>query len=129
MNKISLILRGFKYKFLLLILIMMGVSSLSQASSSIKAVEKEGKKPNVIWLVLEDISLDLGIYGADLVKTPNLDRLAKQGSYYTNAYATSPVCSPARSAFFTGMNQTIKANLRYRARIVAKYEMILITRN
>ena len=74
------------------------------ASSNVNATSKQ---PNIIWLVLEDItSIDLGIYGNKQVKTPNLDRIAKQGSYYTNAYATSPVCSPARSAFFTGMHQT-----------------------
>ena len=66
----------------------------------------EKKPPNIIWVVLEDISLDLGSYGNTLVHTPNLDRLAKEGTRYTNAYATSPVCSPTRSAFFTGMHQT-----------------------
>ena len=64
------------------------------------------KKPNIIWVVLEDISLDLGSYGHPLVKTPHLDKLAAEGTRYTHAYATSSVCSPARSAFFTGMHQT-----------------------
>lgn len=65
-----------------------------------------GKKPNIIWLVMEDISPDLGSYGNKLVSTPNLDKLADEGMRFTNAYATAPVCSTTRSAFFTGMYQT-----------------------
>lgn len=64
------------------------------------------KKPNIIWIVAEDICPDLGTYGNDTVKTPNLDEFAAQGAKYTNAFATNPVCSPSRSAFFTGMYQT-----------------------
>ena len=63
-------------------------------------------KPNIIWIVLEDISNDLGSYGNEIIKTPNLDKLASEGTQYSNAFATSPVCSPSRSAFFTGMYQT-----------------------
>jgi uncharacterized sulfatase len=63
-------------------------------------------KPNIIWLVAEDLSPDLGCYGLTLVKTPNLDRLASQGVRFTHAFATCPVCSPSRSGFITGMYQT-----------------------
>lgn len=72
----------------------------------LNSAHANAKKPNIIWVVLEDLSNDLGVYGNTVVKTPNLDRLAKEGTYYTNAYATAPVCSTARSAFFTGMYQT-----------------------
>lgn len=44
----------------------------------------------------------LGCYGHDIVKTPNLDRLAAQGTLFTDAYTPSPVCVPARAAFATG---------------------------
>jgi N-sulfoglucosamine sulfohydrolase len=63
-------------------------------------------RPNILWLISEDTSPDIGCYGNPLVKTPNLDRLATQGTRYASAYATCPVCSPARSAFMTGMYQT-----------------------
>ncbi|MFV0442850.1 MAG: sulfatase-like hydrolase/transferase, partial [Planctomycetaceae bacterium] len=63
-------------------------------------------KPNILWLVGENLSHDLGCYGAKHVHTPQLDRLATEGVRYTRVFSTSPVCAPSRSAFFTGMYQT-----------------------
>lgn len=64
------------------------------------------ERPNIIWILSEDISPDLGCYGTRAVRTPNLDNLAGQGVRYTNAFTTSPVCSASRSAMITGMYQT-----------------------
>ena len=64
------------------------------------------RRPNILWLVGENIKLDLGCYGAQQVRTPHLDRLAADGLRYTRAFATAPVCSASRSAFMTGMYQT-----------------------
>ncbi len=64
------------------------------------------RPPNIIWIVGENFDLDFGCYGAENVSTPNIDRLAAGGVRYTNAYATSPVCAPSRSAFMTGMYAT-----------------------
>lgn len=64
------------------------------------------QRPNVVWLVVEDMSPWLGCYGDDTVPTPNCDRLAREGVRYTNAFATSPVCAPARSSLITGMYAT-----------------------
>ena len=61
---------------------------------------------NILWIVGENFALDLGIYGAENVHTPNLDSLARAGLLFTNVFATSPVCAPSRSAFMTGMYQT-----------------------
>ncbi|MGY8790628.1 MAG: sulfatase-like hydrolase/transferase [Pseudomonadales bacterium] len=44
----------------------------------------------------------LGCYGNDIIKTPNIDRLAKQGVRFDNAYTSSPLCVPARAAMATG---------------------------
>jgi arylsulfatase A-like enzyme len=63
-------------------------------------------RPNILWLIAEDIGPDLGCYGNPDARTPNLDRFAAQGRLYGNAYSTAPVCSPSRSAFCTGMYQT-----------------------
>jgi len=63
--------------------------------------------PNVLWLVLEDVSPEFGCYdGPDAVETPNIDRLAEEGVRYTDVYCTNPTCSPSRSALATGMYQT-----------------------
>jgi arylsulfatase A-like enzyme len=63
-------------------------------------------QPNILWIVGENLKLDLGCYGAKNVRTPNLDRMAAEGERYTKVFSTSPVCAPSRSAFFVGMYQT-----------------------
>lgn len=68
--------------------------------------DSAGDKPNIIWIVVEDLSCDFGYQEQRLVHTPNLDRLAREGAVFTNAYVTAPVCSPSRSALITGMYQT-----------------------
>ena len=69
-------------------------------------------RPNIIWLVAEDLSaIELGSYGNASALTPNLDRLALEGTRYPNTFATTPVCAPTRSSFITGMqNTTINAH-------------------
>lgn len=64
------------------------------------------RRPNILWIVAENIGLDLGCYGERRVRTPHIDRLAAEGVRYTRVFATSPVCAPSRSAFMTGMYQT-----------------------
>ncbi len=61
-------------------------------------------RPNILWIVANDISTDLGCYGNSLVHTPNLDRLAARGIAYKNMITAGAVCSPSRSAFITGMH-------------------------
>ncbi|MFP6692559.1 MAG: sulfatase [Pirellulales bacterium] len=68
--------------------------------------EPERKRPNILWIVGENLKLDLACYGAKNVNTPNLDGLAKRGVRYTHVFSTSPVCAPSRSAFFVGMYAT-----------------------
>src|SRR3970040_1154252 len=65
-----------------------------------------GPRPNILWMIGEDFSPDLGCYGNRLVQTPNIDRLAAQGVLYSNVFVTAPVCSASRSALATGMYQT-----------------------
>ncbi len=70
------------------------------------AEQPKKRRPNILWLVGENLKLDLGVYGAKNVKTPNLDSLAERGQRYTRVFSTSPVCAPSRSAFMVGMYQT-----------------------
>jgi arylsulfatase A-like enzyme len=64
------------------------------------------RRPNILWIIPENVCLDFGCYGGKHVATPNIDKLASQGVRYTNAFSTAPVCSASRSAFITGMYQT-----------------------
>lgn len=63
-------------------------------------------RPNILWITCEDMSPDLGCYDAPNAWTPNLDRLASEGLVFDNAFATTPVCAPARSTLITGMYAT-----------------------
>jgi N-sulfoglucosamine sulfohydrolase len=62
--------------------------------------------PNILWITCEDISPALGCYGDTFANTPTLDRMAGEGMLYTRAYATAPICSPARSTLISGIYAT-----------------------
>jgi arylsulfatase A-like enzyme len=67
--------------------------------------------PNVLWLTVEDTSPYLfPAYGNTIIKTPNLDFLARQGVVFDNAFATGPQCSPARSSLISGRDATTFGN-------------------
>ena len=81
-------------RLLLLVLLLFPLAECRAAESA--------ARPNILWIVGENFSNDLGCYGMRNVQTPNLDRLAEQGIRYTRVYSTSPVCAPSRSALMTG---------------------------
>ena len=66
-------------------------------------IVKEPKKPNVLFIIVDDLKPILGCYGDPFVKTPNIDRFAKEGVVFTNAYCQQAVCGPSRASFLTGM--------------------------
>lgn len=63
-------------------------------------------KPNILWINAEDMSPHLGCYGHENAVTPNIDALAKRSVVFRNAFATAPICSPARSCLATGLYAT-----------------------
>ncbi|PKQ61337.1 sulfatase [Labilibaculum filiforme] len=77
------------------------VCGLFLALFTVKAQEK----PNIIWLMAEDMSLDLECYGMPAVKTPNLNKMAEQGVRFDNCFVTNSICSPSRSAMMVGTHQ------------------------
>ena len=64
------------------------------------------ERPNIVWIIPDDMSANFSCYGETAIETPNVDQLAADGVKFTNAYVTAPVCSTCRSAFITGMYQT-----------------------
>ena len=60
------------------------------------------KKPNILFIVVDDLRPELACYGRDWIKSPNIDRLAKQGMTFDRAYCQQAVCSPSRSSLLTG---------------------------
>jgi arylsulfatase A-like enzyme len=82
----------------------------SMAAPSVTAAmpgpRASGRRPNILWILAEDISPQLACYGEPLIRTPNLDRMAKEGARFNYAFTTAPVCSASRSALATGVFQT-----------------------
>ncbi len=61
------------------------------------------QRPNIVFILADDLAqADLGCYGNPYNETPNIDKLAKRGMLFTDAYSASPVCSPSRAAILTG---------------------------
>ena len=69
-------------------------------------VNDQAFRPNILWIVAEDMSDNWSCYGESTIQTPNIDQLASEGELFENAFVTSPVCSPCRSSLITGMYQT-----------------------
>ena len=62
-------------------------------------------KPNIIFVLADDLAQgDLGCYGQKLIKTPNLDRMAAEGTRFTQAYSGTSVCAPSRTSLMTGLH-------------------------
>lgn len=90
-------------------------------------------KPNVLFLVSDDLNNFLGCYGDPRAKTPNLDKLATRGVRFERAYCAFPLCGPSRNSFLTGLypNSTgILANAQiFRQTIPAHRSMPQVFRN
>ncbi len=83
-------------RFLLVVILVLAGADSFQSSAA------EARKPNIIFILADDLGWgDLGCYGHKLIKSPNLDRLAKQGTLFTQFYVNGSVCSPSRCAFMT----------------------------
>jgi arylsulfatase A len=81
--------------FLMLVGLVVAIGPASMAS--------EVPRPNIVLILADDLGwADLGCYASTFHETPNLDRLARTGMRFTNAYAACPVCSPSRAAIMTG---------------------------
>jgi arylsulfatase A-like enzyme len=67
--------------------------------------DREWTRPNVVFLMVDDIGQhDLGCYGGDQIPTPNLDRMAAEGTRFTDCYTGTAVCAPSRSVLMTGQH-------------------------
>ena len=83
------------------ILIVWIFAFLSNSCSTKAVIEK--KKPNILFLLVDDLGwADLGYTGSTFYETPNIDKLAAEGTVFTDAYAACPVCSPSRAAIMSG---------------------------
>jgi arylsulfatase A-like enzyme len=70
------------------------------------SVQEPDLRPNILWFIVDDMSANFSCYGEKTISTPHVDRMAAEGTRFSRAFITAPVCSPCRSALITGMYQT-----------------------
>src|SRR5438093_12442788 len=78
------------------------VTALSLLAPTVRAAD--APRPNIVFILMDDLRWDeLGCVGHPFLKTPHIDRLAREGALFKNAFATTPLCSPSRASFLTGL--------------------------
>lgn len=70
---------------------------------SLDLLAQQPKKPNILFIAVDDLKPIMGCYGNKLIKTPNIDRLARMGTLFSNNYCQQSVCGPTRASLMTGM--------------------------
>ena len=89
-----------RHYFVALVLVVSGCAP----SSAPPEPSPSSERPNFVVVLVDDMRWDdIGAGGHPFVETPNIDRIAKEGAQFTNAFTTTPLCSPARASFLTGL--------------------------
>ena len=87
------------------ILCWLGIFSCGLSSAALPADQQPpARRPNILFLVADDLATRLGCYGDTAAITPYLDRLAAEGVVFTHAYYQGAVCTPSRTSFMLGLN-------------------------
>jgi arylsulfatase A len=89
----------------LLIVLVLLFQSVLQVYAQPQQQANPSKLPNIVFILADDLGYgDIGVYGQQLIKTPNIDQLAAEGVKFTQFYAGSTVCAPSRSSLMTGLH-------------------------
>lgn len=90
-----------KFGLLILVMGLLGLDSVAQ-----DAHVDQSKKPNILFILTDDQRFDaIGYAGNKYVQTPEMDRLAEEGSYFHSAMVTTPICAASRASILTGLHE------------------------
>ena len=93
-------------KKIVLVLIVVSICLVSLIQTGGRTSAADPELPNLVFIIGEDLGPELGCYGDKLARTPNIDRLAREGALFTRAFTHAPVCAPSRSGLITGQYPT-----------------------
>jgi N-sulfoglucosamine sulfohydrolase len=82
--------------------LLLFLAALLLAPAMARTAESATARPNIVWIVGEDMGPEMGCYGDSLATTPHLDKLASQGARYTRCFTHTAVCAPSRHGLITG---------------------------
>lgn len=97
-------------KFISLIVFLSGISCKEKATK--KVLDNELRKPNVLFIAVDDLRPELGAYGNNLILSPNINTLAANGVVFNNHYVQVPTCGASRYALMTGYRPRTRAHLK-----------------
>jgi arylsulfatase A-like enzyme len=89
-----------------LLVLLVASGALAAACSNTNGGAAPAVRLNIVWIVPEDMSFELGAFGDAVARTPNIDRLAEEGVRFSNVFATAGTCAPSRAALITGVYAT-----------------------
>ncbi len=95
---------------LLKLVVLLAVANLSKCMFA-------ADQPNILWVTSEDHGPEMGCYGDELARTPNIDTLAAKGMMFKHAWSVAPVCAPARTAIISGMYPSSSGGLHMRSMV------------
>lgn len=85
------------------VLCMGALTLLGACPSGVNAKAKQNEKKNVLFIMVDDLRPQLGCYGQSQIKSPNIDKLASEGTLFQKAYCNYPVCGPSRASLLSGL--------------------------
>jgi arylsulfatase A-like enzyme len=98
-------------------LAILSIALLTSCGTTQEPDTANRKRPNIIWLVAEDISPAFACYGDPMANTPNIDRLCAEGIRFDRAFSTAPICAPSRSCLMSGLYATSMGTQHLRCEI------------
>jgi len=102
MNQISNFMKKKIFSIIHVPVLIVLFSSISCVAQEENLTKEANKKPNILFIAVDDLRPELGCYGSDIAVSPNIDLLAKDGLLFNKAYCQQAICSPSRASLMTG---------------------------